>query len=141
MKKTASIRGTKIVLDVPTKCLIVEEVLNKTFKTKEDQLAFIESLAQQCFVNPVTIKFWCNKYQNTYKLGKLLPKGTMSFAFSTVPDDKLPTTIKQLEDLRKILSKLAIDSQTCYHSNLKSSDFTNTKPSKEILDKLITAKV
>ncbi len=135
--KTAAVSGLRLRLDVPTKCKIVEKVLSSTFLSKEDQNSFIELIATQNFINPLTVKIWCGKYQNTYKLGKALPKGTMSFSFATVPDKKILSTSKQLEDLRQTLTKLAKSSQSDYFGNLHASDVENSKTPKEILEELI----
>jgi hypothetical protein len=137
INKTAAVSGLRLRLDVPTKCKIVEKVLTSTFNSKEDQNSFIELVATQNFVNPLTIKIWCGKYQNTYKIGKSLPIGTMSFAFATVPDNKILSASNQLEDLRKELAKIAKKSQSRYFANLKESDVETTKTPKEILEDLI----
>lgn len=140
MNKTAVISGLRIRLDVPTKCKLVEKVLTTSFKTKQEQNEFITSLAEQHFVNPVTIKLWCGKYQNSWKLGKELPKGTMSFAFATIPDSRLPATIKQLEDLRTALNTLTQKVQTKYHKNFKGVNMDSLKTPGKILDELILNK-
>ena len=62
MTKTAAISGLHIRMDVPTKCQLVELVLTKSFSAKKEQNAYIELLASQNFVNPITIKLWCGKY-------------------------------------------------------------------------------
>ena len=140
MTKTAVISGLHIRMDVPTKCKLVELVLTKSFSSKKEQNAYIELLASQNFVNPVTIKLWCGKYQNTWKFGKALPKGTMSFAFATVPDYDVLIVTECLKELRGKLTKLVDDSQTDYHSTLTADDIKTTKTPGEILDKLVTGK-
>lgn len=140
MTKTAVISGLHIRMDVPTKCELVELVLTKSFSSKKEQNAYIELLASQNFVNPLTIKLWCGKYQNTWKLGKALPKGTMSFAFATVPDYELPTVTAELKSIRETLTKLVDNSQTNYHSTLTTDDIKTTKTPGEILDELVTGK-
>lgn len=136
VSKTAIVSGLHLRLDVPTKCGIVESVLNKTFKTKKEQNAYITLLALQSFINPVTIKLWCGKYQNTWKLGKALPKGTMSFAFATIPNSEVPIVSKQLKDFRDNLQKFTIKTQTSLYGNLKQSDLQTVTPG-SILNKLI----
>jgi len=140
MNKTAVISGLHIRLDVPTKCQLVEQVLNKSFKTKKEQNGFINTLAQQSFVNPITIKLWCGKYQNTWKLGKTLPTGTMSFAFATIPDDKIPYVTRELESMRNTLAKFKTNAETAYYKNLKAGDTQSTKTPGTILDDLVLNK-
>jgi hypothetical protein len=140
MNKSAAISGLHIRLDVPTKCRIVERVLSTTFDTREQQNKFINRLAEQSFVNPVTIKLWCGKYQNTWKLGKDLPVGTMSFSFTTVPEIKLPSIVRALNDLRKQLNKVVLKSQTKCYENSKFADTQSTKTPGAILDDLILNK-
>ena len=140
MTKAAVISGLHIRMDVPTKCKLVELVLTKSFSAKKEQNAYIELLASQNFVNPVTIKLWCGKYQNTWKFGKTLPKGTMSFAFATVPDYDVLIVTECLKELRGKLTKLVDDSQTDYHSTLTADDIKTTKTPGKILDELVTGK-
>ena len=140
MTKTAAISGLHIRMDVPTKCKLVELVLTKSFSSKKEQNAYIELLASQNFVNPITIKLWCGKYQNTWKFGKALPKGTMSFSFVTVPDYELPTVTAKLKRLRDTLTKLVEDFQTDYHSTLTADDIKTTKTPGKILDELVRNK-
>lgn len=140
INKTAAVSGLRLRLDVPTKCQIVGEVLSTSFKTKKEQNAFITRLADQNFVNPVTVKLWVGKYQNIWKAGSELPSGTMSFSFATVPDNKIAATNSQLKNLRDALSKLANTSQTQYYNNLKASDVQSNKTPGEILDELVTNK-
>lgn len=140
MTKTAVISGLHIRMDVPTKCKLVELVLTKSFSSKKEQNAYIELLASQNFVNPITIKLWCGKYQNTWKFGKALPKGTMSFAFATLPDYELPSVTAELKTIRDTLTKLADESQTDYHSTLTADDIKKTQTPGEILDELVTGR-
>lgn len=140
MTKTAVISGLHIRMDVPTKCKLVELVLTKSFSSKKEQNAYIELLASQNFVNPITIKLWCGKYQNTWKFGKALPKGTMSFAFATVPDYELPSVTAELKTIRDTLTALADESQTDYHSTLTADDIKKTRTPGEVLDELVTSK-
>ena len=140
MTKTAVISGLHLRMDVPTKCKLVELVLTKSFSSKKEQNAYIELLASQHFVNPITIKLWCGKYQNTWKFGKALPKGTMSFAFATVPDYELPTVTAELKNIRDNLTKLVDDSQTDYHGTLTADDIKKTRTPGEVLDELVTGK-
>ena len=140
MTKAAVISGLHIRMDVPTKCKLVELVLTKSFSSKKEQNAYIELLASQNFVNPITIKLWCGKYQNTWKFGKALPKGTMSFAFATMPDYDVLIVTECLKELRGKLTKLVDDSQTDYHSTLTADDIKTTKTPGEILDELVTGK-
>lgn len=140
MTKTAVISGLHIRMDVPTKCKLVELVLTKSFSSKKEQNAYIELLASQNFVNPITIKLWCGKYQNTWKFGKALPKGTMSFAFATLPDYELPTVTAELKTIRDTLTALVEDTQTDYHSTLTAEDVKITKTPGEVLDNLIKNK-
>lgn len=137
INKTANISGLRLRLDVATKCKIVGEVFSKTFKTKKEQNEFITKLASQNFVNPVTIKLWCGKYQNTWKLGSQLPEGTMSFAFATVPDKKVASTVAKLAVLREQLADVTNKQQTSYYSNLKAADVNKTRTPGEILDELV----
>jgi len=140
MTKTAAISGLHIRMDVPTKCKLVEQVLTKTFSTKKEQNAYIALIAAQNFVNPVTIKLWCGKYQNTWKFGKTLPDGTMSFAFATLPETKLPTAFNELKDIKDLLAKTTTKLQTKYYSTLTEEDVKTTKTPGKILDELIAAK-
>ena len=140
MTKTAAISGLHIRLDVPTKCRIVETILTKNFSTSIEQNEYIEAIASKAFVNPVTIKLWCGKYQNTWKIGKKLPEGTMSFAFATVPEDKFVSAHTQLAYLRDRLVEVINRSQTKCYSILTKTDVTKTKTPSEVLDKLITIK-
>lgn len=140
MTKTAVISGLHIRMDVPTKCRLVELVLTKSFSSKKEQNAYIELLASQNFVNPITIKLWCGKYQNTWKFGKNLPKGTMSFAFATLPDYELPSVTTELKTIRDTLTALVEDTQTDYHSTLTADDIKTTKTPGEVLDELVTNK-
>lgn len=140
MTKTAVISGLHIRMDVPTKCKLVELVLTKSFSSKKEQSAYIELLASQNFVNPITIKLWCGKYQNTWKFGKNLPKGTMSFAFATLPDYELPSVTTELKTIRDTLTALVEDTQTDYHSTLTREDVKTTKTPGEVLDELVTSK-
>lgn len=137
INKTAAISGLRLRYDVPTKCTIVGEVLSSSFKTKKEQNNFINTLAEQNFINPMTVKLWIGKYQNVWKLGSQLPKGTMSFSFATVPNYKISLTNKKLKNIRKDLEFLTVSSQSNIYKNLKISDIKTNKPS-EILDKLIT---
>lgn len=140
MTKTAVISGLHIRMDVPTKCKLVELVLTKSFSSKKEQNAYIELLASQNFVNPITIKLWCGKYQNTWKFGKALPKGTMSFAFATLPDYELPTVTAELKTIRDTLTALVEETQTDYHSTLTADDIKTTKTPGEVLDELVTGR-
>lgn len=138
--KTAAIRGLKISYDVPTKCELVQQVLSKSFKTKKEQNEFIQALAEQNFVNQLTIKMWCGKYQNTWKLGKDLPKGTMAFAFATVPSKIIPYVTAELQTMRNTLAKFKTNAEILYYGNLKAGDVGSTKTPGAILDDLILNK-
>ena len=140
MTKTAVISGLHIRLDVPTKCRIVEAVLTKQFQTKQEQNEYIQVIAAQHFVNPVTVKLWCGKYQNTWKFGKALPDGTMSFAFATVPENKLALANTALTQIRASLRTTTLKSQTKYHATLTQADIETTKFPSFNLDELITTK-
>lgn len=140
MTKTAAVSGLHIRMDVPTKCRIVEAILTKSFSTKKEQNAHIELIATQNFVNSITIKLWCGKYQNTWKFGKLLPDGTMSFAFATVPENKLPLTITALKQIRNTLKTTTQKAQTKYHGTLTADDIETTKTPGAILDELVSNK-
>lgn len=137
MTKTAAISGLHIRMDVPTKCRIVGTILSKSFSTTKEQNQFIEALASQSFVNPVTIKLWCGKYQNTWKIGQQLPNGTMSFTFATIPETKLASAYAQLLDLRERLSAMTDKVQTSYYQSLKATDVQPIKTPREILNELI----
>lgn len=140
IRKVAAIAGLHVRLDVATKCKIVGEVLSQNFLTKKEQTKYITKLATENFVNPVTIKLWVGKYQNIWKIGSQLPEGTMSFAFATVPDNKIPSVNTRLADIRTTLSNLKDSSETQYYSGLKSADVRANKTPGEILDELILNK-
>lgn len=139
MTKTAAISGLRMRLDIPTKCRIVETILTKTFSTSTEQNAYIEAIASKAFVDPVTIKLWCGKYQNTWKIGKKLPEGTMSFAFATVPDDKFVSAHTQLAYLRDRLVEVTDITQTKCYSTLTAADVSKTKIPSKVLAQLIKA--
>jgi len=125
----AAIAGLRLRLDVPTKCRIVELILTRTFESKKALNDYISIVAVSYNVNPVTVKLWVSKYATTYKAGKQLPKGTMSFTFTTLNEKKIPKAEKSLLKLRNELNAI----KAKYHPDIKRTP-------NEILDELISTK-
>lgn len=127
---SAAIAGLHLRLDVPTKCRIVELILTKDLSSSEEYNNYIEIVATSYNVNPVTIKMWVSKYEKFYTVGKLLPKGTMSFSFTTIDGSIIPKAEVSLEKLRNELSTI----KEKYHPG------QNKRTPRQIIDELVSNK-
>lgn len=126
----AAIAGLHIRYDVPSKCTIVSDVLNKQYNTKEQLNEYIDSLAMKYQVSSTIIKLWCVKYETTYTQGMQLPDGVMSMEFNPIKKKSIPKVQDELSKLRASLEALRDKHHPCR---------TNT-PS-EILGELINTTV
>ena len=123
---TAAITGSRIRLDVPTKCTIVERILTKKYNSKEELYAFIDAQASKHYVNPITVKMWCAQYADIYKVGKQLPDGVMSYVVDPLDKKALKTVVPTLEKFRDELATF----KAKYHT-------PQPRKSKEILEELL----
>ena len=106
---TAKISGISIRYDVPTKCSIVAIILNNSYQTKQELVAFIKEQAALYNVNYITIRTWIGMYGHSYQLGMQLPKGVMSHSFETINNKTdLNNTFKELTQIRASLDSLKL---------------------------------
>lgn len=127
---SAAIAGLHLRMDVPTKCRIVESILTRGLSSKEEYNNYIEVVATSYNVNPVTVKMWVSKYEKFYKVGKSLPKGTMSFSFTTIDGSTINKADVALAKLRNELGTL----KEKYHPD------QNKRTLKQIIDELVSGK-
>lgn len=137
---TASIAGTRIRYDVPSKCKIVSKILTTKFSTAEDQNSFISDLAESIFVNPITIKMWCAKYATTWELGQDLPVGTMSHSFLVVPKECIPKVNKKLKAIRNKIAKVKLTNEISTIKDRNADDLRSHHTPKEVLESLVVNK-
>jgi hypothetical protein len=137
VKTTATVAGTHIRYDVPTKCNIVKAIVTSSYLTKAAQDSHIKSLADRLNVNPLTIKMWVSKYHNTYDMGRKLPQGTMSHTFVVLEDTAIPKAYSTLSKIRKQVVTLRNNLETSTVSGTAADDVRSSKTPNQILKQLV----
>lgn len=116
--KYASLDGTVLHYDVPTKCQAVEEFM-KSFKskvTKDSTKAEIRTASRETYdeiaelygTTSLSVRYWVKKYFHTYKTFKNYPTGVMRVATTLVEEKDIQRTKQFLEkqkEAREVFAK------------------------------------